>query len=71
MYGLPSAAGGRDRPTMPATAKIVTTYGSISMNSLGTGEPMTESVFCRFDAKPNRSVRPPMPRPSDGRARIA
>ena len=28
-------------PTSPATAKIVTTYGSMSMNSLGTGEPMT------------------------------
>ena len=40
MYGLPSAAGARDSPTSPATAKIVTTYGSISMNSLGTGEPM-------------------------------
>ena len=53
---MPSAAGGRERPTSPATAKIVTTYGSISMNSLGTGDPMTESVFCRFEANPNRRL---------------
>mgnify|MGYP003353476901 CR=1 FL=1 len=26
------------------------------MNSLGTGAPITLSVFCRFDAKPNSSA---------------
>ena len=25
----------------------------MSMNWLGTGEPTTDSTFCRFDAKPN------------------
>ena len=28
----------------------------MSMNSLGTGEPMTLSTFCRFVAKPNSSA---------------
>src|SRR5687767_14757686 len=56
MYGLPSAAGARDFPTRPATAKIVTRYGSMSVNSLGTGAAITERVFCRFDAKPNSSA---------------
>ena len=56
MYGLPAAAGPRDRPTNPATAKMVTTYGSISMNWLGTGEPITESTPCRLVAKPKSSA---------------
>ena len=53
---MPSAAGARERPTSPATAKIVTTYGSISMNWLGTGEPITDSTPWRFEAKPNSSA---------------
>src|SRR5262249_55428887 len=36
-YGLPSAAGGRARPTTPATTRIVTTYGVISRNWDGMG----------------------------------
>ena len=53
---MPSAAGGRERPTSPATAKIVTTYGSINMNWLGTGDPITDSTPCRLVAKPKSSA---------------
>lgn len=53
MYGFPDAAGPRTYPTKPATARIVTTYGSISRNSLGTGDPTAASVYCRLLAKPN------------------
>src|SRR5699024_10304309 len=42
MYGWPIAAGGRCRPTRPATATIVTRYGTISMNWLGIGVPMID-----------------------------
>ncbi len=56
MYGVPSAAGARERPTKPATARIVTTYGSISMNWLGTGAPTTDRAPWRLDAAPNSSA---------------
>src|SRR5690606_9591077 len=56
MYGWPTAPGGFERPTSPATARIVTTYGSMSMNTLGTGEPMIDSWLPRFEVKPNRSA---------------
>ena len=35
--GMPSAAGGLTRPTKPATAMIVATYGKINRNWLGIG----------------------------------
>ena len=35
-YGMPSAAGGRERPTKPATARIVRTYGSVPSSCTGT-----------------------------------
>jgi hypothetical protein len=35
--GMPSAAGGLTRPTRPATAMIVATYGKINKNWLGIG----------------------------------
>ena len=35
--GIPSAAGGLTRPTSPATAMIVATYGKINKNWLGIG----------------------------------
>ena len=40
MYGLPSAAGARTRPTSPATARIVARYGSMARNWLGIGLPI-------------------------------
>jgi hypothetical protein len=43
-------------PTKPTTARIVTTYGSMSMNSLGIGVFSTVSRFCRLVAKPNSSA---------------
>jgi hypothetical protein len=35
-YGLPNAAGASARPTKPASAKMVSRYGSMFKNSLGT-----------------------------------
>ena len=47
------AAGPRETPTSPATARIVTTYGSMARNWLGTGVPRKDRIDCRLDAKPN------------------
>ena len=47
---------GASAPTRPATANSVTTYGSMSMNWLGTGDPITENTPCRFVANPNSSA---------------
>ena len=32
---------------------MVIRYGSMSMNSLGTGDPIVDSTLCRLVAKPN------------------
>ena len=37
-YGMPSAAGGRERPTRPATAISVSTYGSAWNSVAADGE---------------------------------
>jgi uncharacterized membrane protein YkvI len=55
MVAWPEAAGAREAPTSPATARIVTTYGSIARNWLGTGVPRKDRIDWRLDAKPNSS----------------
>src|SRR5699024_4991536 len=55
-YGVFSAAGARDPPTNPATATIVTAYGSISKNSAGMSEPIAAITLPRFREKPNNSA---------------
>ena len=47
-YGFPSAAGGRTRPTSPATAMIVATYGAISRMNEETGTRRTDSSVCSW-----------------------
>ena len=64
MYGSPSAAGARTRPTSPATAKIVARYGSIARNADGivTGVPMMVRTVCSASANPNSSAAATAPR---------
>jgi hypothetical protein len=47
LYGTPSAAGGRTRPTSPATTAVVTTYGAIDKN--GDGMPTLSTARKRHD----------------------
>jgi hypothetical protein len=54
MYGLAVGRGRRDLADDPGDAKIVTTYGSMSMNSLGIGVRDAEQVL--QVAKPNSSA---------------
>ena len=62
-YGSPSAAGARTRPTSPATATIVATYGSIAQEVRRdrTGA-LIDSIVCSASAKPNSSAAATAPR---------
>src|SRR5439155_9628703 len=50
--GFPSALGGRERPTKPASTRTVTTYGRIWMNWTGI-DPTPCSRICTASEKPN------------------
>ncbi len=60
-YGLPSAAGGRTRPTRPETTAIVIRYGAIDRNGAGIPTLSTPSTLWRDSAKPKRSAAPRAP----------